>query len=202
MEVFCHVSRGFSCNSYLCRCERTGESILVDPGISADEILARFGNERFSKIVLTHGHFDHVMCADELREKTGASIYAHRLEAELLSDPKKNASSLFRATPVSFAADVLLQEGDELSFGDSALTVLHTPGHSPGGISLFGGGVLFSGDALFSDGVGRTDLYGGDGRVLRESLARLCALPPETRVYPGHGEPFELFGRIAQNCDL
>lgn len=202
MEVFCHVSRGFSCNSYLCRCERTGESILVDPGISADEILARFGNERFSKIVLTHGHFDHVMCADELREKTGASIYAHRLEAELLSDPKKNASSLFRATPVSFAADVLLQEGDELSFGDSALTVLHTPGHSPGGISLLGEGVLFSGDTLFSEGVGRTDLYGGDERVLKQSLFRLFALPAETRVYPGHGEPFELFGRIAQNCDL
>lgn len=202
MEVFCHVSRGFSCNSYLCRCEKTGESIVVDPGISAEQLLARFPDERITGIVLTHGHFDHIMCAAELREKTGASIYAHRLEAELLSDPAKNASSFFRTAPVSFSADALLEEGDEVRFGDCELAVLHTPGHSPGGISLLGEGVLFSGDTLFSEGVGRTDLYGGDGRVLRESLARLFALPPETHVYPGHGENFDLFWRIAQNTGI
>ncbi len=199
MDVLCHVSRGFSCNTYLCTDRQTGESVLIDPGVSAKEILALCAERRPSRILLTHGHFDHSMAASELSHLWNVPIFAHAAEAEVLSDPAKNASALFRFAPVSFSADVLLSEGEEIAFGASVLRVLHTPGHSPGSCAYFGAGKLFSGDTLFSDGIGRTDLYGGDFEKLCDSLARLASLGGDVCVFAGHGPSFDLSRRIAQS---
>lgn len=198
MEVFTYVSPGFSCNTYLCRDEKTGESVLIDPGVSAEGVLRFLGQTRPQKILLTHGHFDHVMAADSLRKALGVQVCAHRLEQPLLQDANKNASAFFRAGAVSFCADVLLEEGDTVEFGEAFLRVLHTPGHSPGGICLVGEESVFCGDTLFSEGVGRTDLYGGNEEKLFESIERLGGLPGSFRAYPGHGDSFLLSWRIAQ----
>ncbi len=198
IDVICHVSRGFSCNTYLCRDRATGELLVVDPGISASEILERLNGEKPKKILLTHGHFDHALAAPALRRETGALVCVHRAEAPLLADPDKNASSHFGFEPLSFEADLLLEDGEELPFGESRIHVHHTPGHSPGGVCYRVGDVLFCGDTLFSDGVGRTDLYGGDTAMLFDSICSLRELNGVECAFPGHGEAFSLSCRLAQ----
>lgn len=198
MQVFTHVSQGFSCNTYLCCDEKSGENILIDPGISSAEVLEFLNGRKVTKILLTHGHFDHVAAAEELRLALGAKVYAHREEAPLLADGYKNASLLVGMPEVRCSADVLLEEGDGIPFGDGELQVLHTPGHTPGGVCFFDGENLFCGDTLFAQGWGRCDLYGGDERALFASLARLRKLKGEITVFSGHGDSFMLSWRIAQ----
>ena len=199
MEVFSFLGRGFSSNTYLCREKPLGACILIDPGTDQAGVLSFLADSVPEKIVLTHGHFDHITASVPLREATGAPVFVHPEDAPLLEDPEKNASATVVRRPVSFLPDGCLREGDTVSFGACTLKVLHTPGHSPGGICLYGEGCLFCGDTLFRDGVGRTDLFGGSAEALKRSLARLMELPPQTRVFPGHGEAFLLGSRFTQN---
>ncbi|HHS50390.1 MAG TPA: MBL fold metallo-hydrolase [candidate division Zixibacteria bacterium] len=165
-----------------------GECIIVDSGGEADRI-ARYVDElgAFPKaIILTHSHADHIAGAPELRERLSAKIMIHQAEASSLEDPKLNLSVMF-AAPISFKADRELVEGEIITLGEERLEVIHTPGHSPGGITLAGDGVLFVGDALFQMGIGRADLPGGDYAVLMRSIARLMKFPDDATVFPGHG---------------
>lgn len=178
-------------NCYVLVCERTRLALVVDPGEDLDQIQGALANlnAQTTLIALTHFHFDHVLAAEGLRKATGAKVAIGRAEAALLANPP----ALFRFFPterVGVTADRLLDDGDALTVGDLAVTVLATPGHSPGGVSywLAAEQVVFSGDALFREGVGRTDFPGSDGDLLVQSIrSKLFALPDATIVYPGHG---------------
>jgi len=186
-------------NCYLVGCERTRQGMIIDPGADPEKIMDavnRLGVE-VSQIVLTHSHFDHVLAVEPVRSMTGAVVAIHEREAEHLTHPP----TLFRFLPPNisggFAADRLLCDQDVLSVGDLKARVIHTPGHSPGGVSLYmaSEGVVFCGDSLFRDGMGRTDFPGSSCQALVSSIrVRLFALPDETIVYPGHG-PHTTIGR-------
>lgn len=183
-------------NCYLVGCEETKEGIVIDPGGDAPVILSQIHalGLDIAYIVNTHGHIDHVAANRSIKEATGAPIAIHRLDAPWLTNPQGGLALVLGVTPGP-PADILLEEGDEVRFGNISLKVLHTPGHTSGGISLLGEGVIFTGDALFDMGIGRTDLPGGDFKTLIESIkTKLFTLPEETVVYPGHG-PATTIGR-------
>ena len=143
-------------------------------------------------IVLTHAHIDHCFGASVVREATGAHVLMHEQEVEIGGDLKElgDLLELDVAGYEPARPDRLLRDGDAIAVGDKFLKVLHTPGHTPGGICLLGDGVLFSGDTLFAGSVGRTDLPGGDWEVLMDSIhSRLLTLPDDLVVYPGHRSP-------------
>lgn len=178
-------------NAYLVCPDDRGDAFIVDPGDDLPALTRALSESgrRLSAIVLTHGHFDHMLAAAPLSRMTGAKVYVHLEDAEMLSDPAKscfNAEVSVLPFPEAFLEDEL---PDEIELCGVKLKVLATPGHSAGSACLYDpeGNVLFSGDTLFCAGFGRTDLYGGSGVQLRRSLRTLFALPGETRVLPGHG---------------
>lgn len=179
-------------NCYIVADDQSGECVVVDPGGNTPTILEacnRLGL-RIKMIVNTHGHFDHILANSELADQTGAPIAIHKDDAGMLTNPLASLAFLRGRLKLTRKADVLLSDGDEIRTGSSSLIVLHTPGHSPGGISLWNADatMVFAGDALFYESVGRTDLAGGDPTVLERSIRdRLFVLPDATTVYPGHG---------------
>lgn len=178
-------------NCYLVISERSREAAVIDPGGDPATILAALDahDASVSLILLTHAHFDHIMAVPELIRETGAPLAIHEAEADLLADPP-SAFRMARPDVPQLTADRLLHDGDDVTIGDDVLQALHTPGHSPGGVSFYSAiqGLVFCGDALFAEGVGRVDLPGGNGAELVRSIReRLFALPDDTVVYPGHG---------------
>ncbi|MHB1341704.1 MAG: MBL fold metallo-hydrolase [Coriobacteriia bacterium] len=174
-------------NCWLVSDDAGGPLIIIDPAGDADDLLAAVAAREVAAIVLTHGHFDHIGAVRAVMDATGAPLLVHEADAGSITSPVGNGGALFGFADTAPPPDGTLAEGDVVAAGDVRLAVLHTPGHTPGCISLAGGGHLFSGDTLFAGSVGRTDFPGGDGRTLRASVARLAGLPDETRVHPGHG---------------
>jgi hydroxyacylglutathione hydrolase len=177
-----------------------GPVVVIDPAGEAAEILAAVSDRPVGSIVLTHGHFDHLGAASELVAATRAPLLVHVADAPRVTDPIGTGGALFGFADVAPEPDRLLVDGDVVEAGALDLRVIHTPGHTEGGVCLHASGVegsadeLFSGDTLFAGSVGRTDFPGGDARALRQSLARLATLPDETLVHPGHG-PDTTIGR-------
>jgi len=164
---------------------------VVDPAMPCDAILSHLQDlgANVDAIILTHGHFDHIYYLDELKEKTGACVYIHKDDAEMLADGEKNAYSFFFGGEFQTKpADVLVSCGDEIKIGDQSLRVISVPGHSKGSICLLGEGFIITGDTLFSDGFGRYDLHGGDPKALSNSLSKLKSYDKSLMIYPGHGE--------------
>ncbi|MDQ3981256.1 MAG: MBL fold metallo-hydrolase [Actinomycetota bacterium] len=188
-----YVVGPLGCNCYVVGDPATKEAVVVDPGGDSAlliEELARLG-VAVKAIVATHAHFDHLIAGEALRAHTGAPFYLHSSDRFLL-DWWYESGRLFLGVelPPPPAIDSEADEGLVLEAGAAKLEVLHTPGHSPGSISLVTADALFSGDALFAGSVGRTDLPGGDTKVLVDAIrSKLFAFDDETRVYPGHGEP-------------
>ncbi len=176
-------------NCYLIACERTREALAIDPGDEAEIILQEIASRNLTVklIVLTHFHFDHVGAVREVQQATGAPVCIGAGDAALLENPP----AMFGARgPAGLKAQRLLHNGDSLGVGDISATVIETPGHSPGGISLYvpDEKILFAGDTLFRQGVGRTDLPGSSTATLINSIrTQLYTLPDDTTVYPGHG---------------
>jgi len=145
-------------------------------------------------IVCTHAHFDHVGALPDIRSETGAKIVLHRDEQEIYQGARDMAAFWgYDLAPLP-EPDILVADGDEIRVGSLSFRVLHTPGHSPGGICLFGAGVVITGDTLFAGAVGRTDFHGGDMDKLKQSFRRLMSLPPDTEILAGHG-PNSTIGR-------
>lgn len=180
---------GFEIFCYILGDPETGEGIVVDPGGSVDVVMKKAearGIKKIKLIVNTHSHVDHVAGNKQLQDATGAPIAIHELEADALQNPNHMMLMMFNAKP-SPGATVLLKDGDTISFGNESVKVIHTPGHTVGGICLYWPGYVITGDTLFVGGVGRTDLPGGSFEVLQSSIKNiLFALPDETIVLPGH----------------
>ncbi len=170
--------------------ENTKEVLVIDPGDEPDRILDLISENNFSVkyIVCTHAHFDHVGAVPDLKKETGAKIVIHRDEIEIYKNTREQAALLwgYELDPLP-EPDMLASEGDKLEIGDLIFEIMHTPGHSPGGICLYGEGILITGDTLFAGSVGRTDFYGGNLEKLKNSFKRLMSLSDEVRVLPGHG---------------
>ena len=168
-----------------------GEALVVDPGDEATRILSYVIdlNAKLKTIVATHTHFDHVLGVTELKTQTGAPFLIHKDDLETLEAMQERVRTFFGLkVPAPPKVDSFLRDGDSVKFGDETLKVLHTPGHSPGSISLVGDGYVFTGDALFNQSIGRTDLPGGDFETLIGSIkTKLFALDDGTMAYPGHG---------------
>jgi glyoxylase-like metal-dependent hydrolase (beta-lactamase superfamily II) len=183
-------------NCYIIFDDLSREAVVIDPGDEAERIIGLLKDLDLSvrHIVCTHGHFDHVGAVAELREATEAALAVHREEvATFFSSAEMAGFWGFEIGPLP-EPERLLSEGDTIQAGNISLQVIHTPGHSPGGLCLLGDGVLVSGDTLFAGSVGRTDFPGGAQDRLIESFRRLMAFPEETRVLPGHG-PETTIGR-------
>ncbi|HMA59405.1 MAG TPA: MBL fold metallo-hydrolase [Halanaerobiales bacterium] len=175
--------------------KKNSKAIVIDPGDEIDKIMALVekNNVEVEKIINTHGHFDHISANNELKEKTNAEVYIHEKDKDALVNPEKNLSThLGQKNLVELKeADHILREGDTVQIEDYSFEVLHTPGHSPGSISLYDSNkkILISGDTIFSMGVGRTDFPGCSQEELINSIEnKLLTLPDETKVYPGHGQ--------------
>jgi len=177
MIIKCLAVGPYGTNCYIAGEGAKGEGIVIDPGAESKVILETIRSSELSvkQIVITHGHADHVGAAEEVKKAIGGTIAMH-------TDDVRMARSYIKS------ADRLLKDGDKITAGKLEFIVLQTPGHSPGGISLYGKGVLFCGDTLFNYGIGRTDFFGGDITQLINSIrGKLLVLPDETVVYPGHG---------------
>lgn len=193
----------FEVNCYILWDEKDKEAIVVDPGEEGERIIEviRKDSLKIRSIVNTHTHIDHIGANDFLREKTEAPLLAHSADVFLLHNAELNLSTLTGKDRSFGLPDRVLEEGDEIRVGGFSLRILHTAGHTPGSICLYGDNKLFSGDTLFAGGIGRTDLAGGNLRELQKSIKdKILTLPDEVVVYPGHG-PSTTVGK-ERKCNL
>ncbi len=183
-------------NAYIVAADGDGSAVVIDPGDDGGRILAvaEAAGLTIEKIILTHGHWDHIGAVAELVDATGAEVYVHEDDADSLTDPDKNLSGLVFDRRES-RADHMVTEGETIAVGGLEFRVVHTPGHTPGGMSLLAEGNLFCGDLVFYNSIGRTDLPGGDQARMHESVhSKVMTLPDETNIFPGHG-PATTVGR-------
>lgn len=204
MEIINLFPGSFASNCYILR--QGGQAFIIDPSASAASILARIREEKLTPmgILLTHGHFDHILSIDTLRSAAQAEefdlpVYIHEGDAPMLTDGEKNGFTFFFNQDRRYApADVLLKDGDELTLGDGKVKVVHTPGHSPGSVCYLcieptgNARILITGDTLFADNIGRWDLWGGSRDILFRSLGLLRTLDGKLTIHPGHGDTEKL----------
>jgi glyoxylase-like metal-dependent hydrolase (beta-lactamase superfamily II) len=177
-------------NCYIAYCENTKKAVIIDPGGDAAKIMAAVAREGLSVVAIinTHGHADHVLANVHVQEATGAPLWIHSADADMLGSGSRNLSAFLGGATSCGKADRLLADGEVLPVGDFSLTVLHTPGHTPGGISLLFDKTVFVGDTLFAESIGRTDFPGGSYSQLINSIKeKLMTLDDEVKAYPGHG---------------
>ncbi len=189
MDIQSFVMGPVATNTYLL--SEGEEAIVIDPASKAQKMIEKIGDRRLLAVLLTHGHFDHIGAAEKIRKDLGVPVYAGALEQTVLDDPLINLSGKYTWKPFTLKADRLLSDGEEFSLAGCRIRVLHTPGHSEGGVcyELPDEGILFSGDTLFESSYGRTDGPDGDPEAMLRSLARLFKeLPGEMNVLPGHGD--------------
>ena len=179
MDVFC----------YLVACPRTKEALAIDPAGDEERIVERIKQKALNLkyIVNTHGHADHICGNAKIKALTGAKIIMHELDDRIFNSPQGRERTSQMGFAPSPSADITVKDGDHITVGDVSLEVIHTPGHSPGGICLLGNGNLFTGDTLFVGGMGRTDLPGSSMSDFMKAIKeRLLTLPGETIIWPGH----------------
>ena len=180
----------YAANCYVLYSDTENQGIIVDPGGDADDILKFIeeNNINIKYIVLTHGHGDHIAGVMDLKNKLKVDLMIHQADADMLKDAQMNLSSIMAIGSIEITPDDFLNDGDVLEFGDIKLSVIHTPGHTLGGICLLSGDSLITGDTLFKGSIGRTDLAGGNYETIINSIKeKLLVLPGNTKVYPGHG---------------
>lgn len=192
-----------STNCYLLINETTNETVIIDPGDQSDLIISKITELEVEPvgILLTHGHFDHIMATNKIARTYDLKIYSTGPELSLLSDESFNCSNMIRHHYL-VEPDVLLEDREIISLAGMDIEVIYTPGHTKGGACYYveDEGVLFSGDTLFRESIGRTDLPTGDIRALRHSIvSHLFVLPNEVKVYPGHGFPTSIGHEKANN---
>lgn len=184
-------------NCYILGCEKTKKAVVIDPGDEADRILIMLAKSGLTVqyILNTHGHFDHVGANKRMKAATGAQILIHAADAPMLTQLSRMAATFGMYIEDSPPPDKTIKDGDEIEFGQIKLSVIHTPGHTQGGVSFYTDGNVFVGDTLFAGSIGRTDFPGGDYDTLISSIRRkLFPLGDHVRVFTGHG-PETTIGR-------
>ena len=179
----------YQANCYIIYDENTKETAVIDPGGGFPEIKSfiEANGLKVKYIIITHGHGDHIGALRELKDYTGAVVCIHSEDNDMLKSSRMNFSAEM-GCPTEMTADRLVEDGDILELGSTKLNIIHTPGHSRGGVCIYSEGTLFSGDTLFACSIGRTDLAGGSFEEIISSIkGKLLTLPEETAVYPGHG---------------
>jgi hydroxyacylglutathione hydrolase len=194
MKIDCFVVGEYATNCYILRKnEAAKDCLIVDAGLEAGELVDFLHGHKLTPAaaILTHGHIDHINGLLELRQGyPSIKVYIHKLDAEMLTGDRGNLSMLLGKQFTTDPADFLVKDGEVINEAGLTLEVFHTPGHTPGGICLYSknDGVVFSGDTLFADSVGRTDFFGGSmAQLIKGIREKLLPLPDETIVYPGHG---------------
>jgi hydroxyacylglutathione hydrolase len=190
-------------NCYLYACPETREAVIIDPGDEPERILQTIQDLQLipKYIINTHGHFDHILAIDAVSEVYPVPLAIHPADVPLYTDESVAAMFGLSSPLVKRQPDILLQEGDHIAFGSLSLEVIHTPGHTPGGVCLIGRPYcVFSGDTLFQRGIGRTDLPGGNYEQLVASIRqKLYTLDDDLVVFPGHGEPTTIIEEKYEN---
>ena len=191
MKIEKIVTKTYQTNVYIVYDEASGSGAVIDPGGESAQILSflRESDIKVGYILLTHGHFDHIMAVKDVALSIGAPVAAHAHEREMLGDSGLNFSREVFGSDYVLSPNVLLKDGDILNVGGVSIKVVATPGHTKGGVCFYleEDGVLFSGDTLFYESIGRTDFPGGNFGTLESSVQnKLYTLPAETMVYPGH----------------
>ena len=196
---------GYGANCWIIIDEESSEYALIDPSPSgeafADFLIKRgLKKENLKYILLTHGHFDHITGADEIRDISGAPLAIHEKDSDFLTNSNKNAYKyFFREDLVMRPAEIILKDGDVLKLGSLDIKVVSTPGHTEGSVCFFVGDNIYTGDTLFDRSIGRTDLIGGSQATLEESLRKLISLESDYNIYPGHGSVSTLYKQIKFN---
>ncbi len=189
--MFLHkiVAGIYGVNCYILGDEETSKVAVFDPGGNAEEILdiIREKGLTLAYVILTHGHGDHIGAVKELKEKTGAKILVHEDEKNILNNKDNNLTALMGMDAVEIDADEYLKDGQTIQLGNLDLEIIHTPGHTPGGMCIKVKDLLFTGDTLFAGSIGRTDLTGGDYDTIMKSLEKLGNLEDDLTILPGHG---------------
>jgi glyoxylase-like metal-dependent hydrolase (beta-lactamase superfamily II) len=178
-------------NCYLAWDKTNFETVVIDPGDDADYIVRQIQNFNLQPalVIVTHGHFDHILAVTELKLVFKIPFWMHSADLPLLKRARSSARHFTGVNPDPVpTVDKFVKNGNLIKFGQEKLTILETPGHTPGGISLLGQGMIFTGDTLFRQAVGRTDFRYASDQDLKASLTKLFRLPNRTLVYPGHGE--------------
>ncbi|MBA4349201.1 MAG: MBL fold metallo-hydrolase [Thermodesulfovibrio sp.] len=176
-------------NCYIIADEVSKKTMVVDPGDEPDMIMdiIKQNNLTVEYIVCTHGHFDHAGAVADIKRETGAKVVVHKDELQIYNSAKDMGAFWGFELEEQPEPDMLIEEDTSIRVGELYFDIFHSPGHSPGGICLYGNGIIITGDTLFADSVGRTDLPYGDIEKLKHSFRRLMALPESTKVLPGHG---------------
>jgi hydroxyacylglutathione hydrolase len=189
MKIESMITGPLQVNCFVVYDEELHEAIIIDPGDEPEKIIRiiEAGKLTVSSIVCTHAHFDHIGAVSRLKEATGASVMIHEGDLDIYMHVEEQAALWGFRIEKPPMPDLYLMEGSEIKAGKLLFRVIHTPGHSPGGICLYGHGVIFTGDTIFAGSVGRTDFPGGSYDTLKKSFARIVSLPPETKIFSGHG---------------